>query len=126
MVAYYDKWILTAQRMLATKGSPVTWNSIRADGASTTPWKPATDKVTYEGVIVLLLPTSRYAYESFNIDPKTDLLQGYTVAYMAQQEFEPNIKDYFEFAGKRYTLENSRTFAPDSRSILHVMLVKND
>lgn len=122
MTDYYGKWVETAKRMLNKRGSVCAWTTVRPSGPD---WAPTTVEQTFNDVKMLILPTDRYAYETFNIDPKTDMLRGFSVGYMAAQEFVPNLKDYFVMSdGRKYVVDNMNVYQPDGRPILYVLLVR--
>lgn len=122
MQDFYGKWILKALKAVDKRGVRCEWTTVRASGPS---YAPTTVEEKYSAVKIAVLPTDRYAYETFNIDPKTEMLRGFSVGYMGQQVFTPNLKDFFETEdGRKFVIENMNTYNPDGRQILHVLLLR--
>lgn len=124
-MAFYDRMIALATRLIAKRGQPVKWVTVRNTENPAEPWNPGESVTTeYPGTMVAVVPTDRYTFESFRLEKNSDVQIGYEMGYMAQQPFEPNLKDTFVDAkGVTYTIEDMSIVHPDGRSILYILLL---
>ena len=119
----YECEILMAQEMITEFGQSVTWRQIENGhpGDPNKPWLPSAADTTDHTVDVVFLPPDREnKYFTERMDGMSNKT-GQTLAYMAQQSFQPKAKDVVIRGGVEYVVETIDPVEPnDEGAIVYI------
>lgn len=115
----YTRQIKSALKKIKEKGQVVVWRQVTREVDVSQPWKPE-DQLVAEYTVELVVIPDKFE-KSFVTSFKKDTLipEGYSLAFMGQQVFEPRLNDIAVINGIERKVGYIDTIGPDGQSILH-------